>query len=116
MMVRRAVAGLVTATAAIALMGPPAVAAPFDNAKKAFEVACSGGSLVGRTLTIIDGGGAGNIYLGDRHLQLTSFEGTFGDETFEKSYGNKAADHTCTGSIEDAEGTFAFEVGLRELP
>ena len=116
-MIQRAAAALIMAASAVALGSSAAGAAPFDNAKKAFEVECSGGSLAGETLTIIDGGGAGNIYWGETHLRLISFKGTFGDETFEKEYGKKQeADHTCTGSVTDQEGTFTFEVALVEVP
>jgi hypothetical protein len=92
----------------------PASAAPPGSGLESFPATCDDQPV---TVTTTSGGGAG-FWLDGEHYLLTTLDVTFETEegpfTFHKDYGHRTglADSaiTCTGTIEEPEGSGAFTV------
>lgn len=105
-MIKRTLAGVAVAAAAIVAMETSAGALPSPDKKKAFQVVCTSGNLAGETLTVAGGKTA---YRSDgTPLRLTSLQASFGDDSFDKQYGKTVGNLTCGGSETSPEGTFTF--------
>jgi hypothetical protein len=109
---RKHVAAVAIAAAALTAMSGAAGAVQGPDSKKAFPVECTSGTLVGETLTVVSGK---TVYMDDgTQLRLTALRTEFDGQVIEKVFGKNQGTLTCGGSESDTEGTFSFFATLRE--
>lgn len=113
----RARAAFVASSALLGLTAftAPAAAQPPGAGLNTIEATCDG---VGVTVTIA--GDGASFWLGDQHYLLTSLVATSGGQEFSKTWGNKVGLQgdgiTCTGTLQEPEGTVDFVVTAVAVP